>query len=185
MRSRYLGLVLIVPILLLAAPSPAQAKCPSKVLGRDAAGDASADLDLTALMALRCGPDLGVMFFVDEVSLLSPKYSVVHVRWAFDVDDRTFLVEAETTSTSAFTLYELRESGPELIGSVRGYYDSLNDVIGISIPMSSVGATVGSRVSGADGFEGEDAIFAVSVGTPIHVVDSLGTRKTFIVPRWR
>ena len=164
--------------------TPAAAKCPGKVLGRDARGDAPAQTDLLGLMALRCGPDLGIMFHVQRVEPASPIYALAHARWGFAVDDRSFVVEGEVGASSSFVLSEWVSGELRPVDAVRGSYDTYNHTIGVLVPMKLVGAKVGSRVAGAHDLDPEDASFRVGAGTTGYVVDSLTTTKQWVIPRW-
>jgi hypothetical protein len=176
--------VLVAALFSTLVVSPAAAKCPGKVLGRDARGDAPPQADLVGLMALRCGPDLGIMFLVQRVEPASPMYALAHARWGFVVDDRTFVVEAEAGVGSAFVLSEWTSGESRPVDTVRGSYDMYNDTIGVLVPMELVGAKVGSRVAGAHELDPADASFRASAGTTGHVVDALTTTKQWVIPRW-
>ena len=181
---RRVAAVLAAAVLSTLVVTPAAAKCPGKSLGRDARGDAPAQTDLLGLMALRCGPDLGIMFQVRRVDPVSPIYALAHARWSFVVDDRSFVVEAEAGAGSAFVLSEWISGELRPVDTVRGSYDTYNHTIGVLVPMKLVGARVGSRVAGAHELDPEDASFRVSAGATGRVLDSLTTTKQWVIPRW-
>ncbi len=135
-------------------------------------------------MALRCGPDLGIIFQVRRVEPASPIYALARARWGFVVDDRTFVLEAEAGVGSAFLLSEWISGDLRPVDTVRGSYDVYNHTIGVLVPMELVGAKVGSRVAGAHELDAEDASFRAGAGTAGHVVDSLTTTKQWVIPRW-
>jgi hypothetical protein len=176
--------VLVAALFSALVVTPAAAKCPGKVLGRDVRGDAPPQMDLLGLMALRCGPDLGIMFQVQRVEPASPIYALAHARWGFVVDDRTFVVEAEAGVGSAFVLSEWISGELREVDTVRGSYDMYNHTIGVLVPMKLVGAKVGSRLAGARELDAEDASFRVGAGTTGQSVDSLTTTKHWVIPRW-
>lgn len=181
---RWVRLTMATLLLVVFMSSPAAAKCPGKSLGKDPRGDAPAWADLVGLMVMRCGPDIGIVFNVQQVHAASPIYSLVHARWAFTVDDRTFMVEAETGAGSSFLLSEVIEGEAKTIESVKGSYDMYNDFIGVLVPMRSVGAEVGSRVAGAKEVAKNDAVFEVFAGSPPVELDAMATSRVFTIPEW-
>ncbi len=99
--------------------------------------------------------------------------------WAFDVDDRTFLVEARVEAVQPrFDLYEITPRHYRELGTgFKGRYDSINGFVGILLPLELIGARSGSRVSGATSYREEDANTHVHLGTTTIAVDVLDTTK--------
>jgi len=184
MSAKCLAAVIAVVSLGLALVQPASAKGPSKVLGRDRKGDAPPGLDLTWLAVGRFGDDLGVMIGIEGMTAAAALHNLGHATWAFDVDDRTFLVEAHVEAVQPrFDLYEItRRHYRELGTGFKGRYDSINGFIGVLLPLDLVGARSGSRVSGADSFREEDANTHLHLATTAVAVDILDTTEQFVIP---
>ncbi len=184
MSAKRLAAVIVSVSLGLTLVQPASAKGPSKVLGRDPRGDAPSGLDLTWLAVGHFGDDLGVMIGIEDMTAAVALHNGAHAMWAFDVDDRTFLVEARVEAVQPrFDLYEITPRHYRELGTgFKGRYDSINGFVGILLPLELIGARSGSRVSGATSYREEDANTHVHLGTTTIAVDVLDTTKTFTIP---
>jgi len=173
----------------LALLQLASAKGPSKILGRDAKGDAPAGLDLTWLGVGRFGDHLGVMIGINDAKTAALNHNLGHVMWAFDVDDRTFAVEAHVEGIQPrFDLYEITPSRYRQVGTgFRGQYDFINGFIGVLLPLERVGARPGSRVefrvTGGTGRKMRIRICQyLHLGSSALATDVLDTTKVFVIP---
>ncbi|MDQ3963298.1 MAG: hypothetical protein M3277_05200 [Actinomycetota bacterium] len=194
MSARRLGLRLSAAVTVLALISsvstlavPAAAKGPTKMLGRDAKGDAPGGLDLRWLAVGRFRHDLGVMLGLQDINAAARLHTVAHAAWSFAVDKRTFLLEMRNMAgRPQFDLYERTPAGYILVATgLEGAYDTLNGFIGVLVPMDLVGAKTGSVVSGADDdATKEDARTRLGVADITVSFDGLDTTRSFVLPAW-
>ena len=136
---------------LLAASAPSSAGSPMKTLGEDPAGDGPPALDLTFLQAGVTGSDLEIRIGVDGMLPEIGGYpQAPGVEWLFKSGSRTFLAEAYIDNTEpAFLLFELDKDGAYVEkGELPGTYDHADGYISILVPLKTIGAKRGTKISG-------------------------------------
>jgi hypothetical protein len=166
----------------LATPAGAGPKL--KTLGTDPAGDGPPALDITYLQVGRTGSDLDIRIGISGMFPQTGGYpELPGIEWIFDVGSRTFIAEAVAgTSSPAFYLFEMKGDAYEQLESPEGTYDHANGYASILVPLETIGARAGSRISGT-GPKGTDDVDAhVHLGPQTHYADVMASTKDYVVP---
>ncbi|MGH2729868.1 MAG: hypothetical protein ACRDJI_04585 [Actinomycetota bacterium] len=164
--------------------SPAGAGPKLKTLGTDPAGDAPPALDITYLQVGRTGDDLVIRIGISGMLPQTGGYPTLPgIEWVFDVGSRTFIAEAVAgTSRPAFYLFEMKDDAFEQLESPEGTYDSADGYASILVPLETIGATSGTKISGT-GPKGTDDVDAhVHLGPQTYYADAMASSKDYVVP---
>lgn len=179
--------ILIALILLGSAAAPGHAKVTTKTLGRDAAGDGLASLDVTYLKVGRLGADLYIEIGIDK--MLPPDggfHQIAGIDWAFGVKGRTFIAEAFVDAGAPdFYLFEILHDGSHRqLASPTGEYTWSNGYINMRVPLKSIGAKSGTVITHADHSESGTDVSAYlhPAGVTTEYIDTMKTTKDFVVP---
>ena len=179
--------LLIALALLSSIAAPAHAKVSTKTLGTDPAGDGVPALDVTYLKAGRLRAALYVEIGVDK--MLPPDggiHKVAGIDWAFEVNGRTFIVEAfvDVGAPDFYLLEILKDGTHRQLDSPTGSYSWSDGYIHMLVPLKSIGAKSGTMISRAHHSEsGSDvSAFLHPVGATTQYTDTMETTKNFSVP---
>jgi hypothetical protein len=162
--------------------SPAASAAPKlKTLGEDAANDAVPALDLTYLQAGVSGKNLEIRIGIANMLPVIHGYpDLPGIEWLFDAGSRTFLAEAYVTDgEGAYLLYELKDGTFEEMGSIDGTYDQADGYLSMLVPLKTIGAKRGTKISGG-GENDVDAHIHYLAGT--EYTDYITTTKGIVVP---
>jgi len=184
-RGLFRRAVALAAVLLLALPpTGAGAAKRLKTLGTDPAGDAPPALDITYLKAGRRGPDLQIRFGVENMIPPGGGYpDLPGIEWIFDARGRTFVAEAVATrGDPLFFLFELVDGTAHQLESPTGTYDWTDGYIDMFVPLKTIGAKKGTRISGTDEPETADVDSHVHLFVTTYYADTMTTEKDFTVP---
>jgi hypothetical protein len=179
------------PVRLLAAAliagclaTPAGAGPKLKTLGTDPAGDAAPALDITYLQVGRTGDDLEIRIGISGMLPQTGGYpELPGIEWIFDVGSRTFIAEAVAgTSSPAFYLFEMKDDSFTQLESPTGTYDHANGYASILVPLETIGASKGSRISGTGPKGTNDVDAHVHLGPQTYYADEMASTKDYVVP---
>lgn len=183
MRTRLGALVLLVA--LVAGAAPAGAKGPAfKTLGTDPAGDGHPALDVTFLQVAKVGKNLEIRIGLDKMLPVIGGYpDLPGVEWTFDVKDRTFLAEAVATATGPdFYLFELKGDSYAQLEKPTGTYDPADGYASVIVPLKTIDASKGVKISGTKGLEHGDVDAHVHLLLTTYYPDGMQTEKSYVVP---
>lgn len=162
-------------------PSGANA-APMKVLGTDPALDGAPAADLVSLAAATHGADLHIRIGLAQALPVQGSYPGAGIEWAFDVRGRRFLAEAHPEpGEMRYTLFEV--SGDELrqVEILEGAFDTGSGLIDMYVPLASIGARKGTKISGAGDGSAPDVDIHQHAGPASRELDTLTTTKDFVV----
>lgn len=167
-----------------AAPAGAGQDAGFKRLGTDPAGDGHPALDVTFLDVGKTGKNLEIRIGLDNMLPVTGGYpDLPGVEWTFDVKDRTFVAEAvATTGEPDFYLFELKGDTFTQLESPTGTYDSADGYASVLVPLKTIGASRGTKISGTKGLEHGDVDAHVHLLATTYYPDGMQTKKAFIVP---
>jgi hypothetical protein len=174
--------VLATLIVLVLAASPVMAAPRRPVLlGTDAAGDSQPGLDLTYLAA---AADRRVLEIRIGIAGMTPGIGgypeLPGIEWVFKVGGRKFIAEAvASVPNPRFYLFEMSKKGFKQLGNPKGTYNWTDGFTSILVPLKTIGAKRGSRISGA-GKKDVDA--HVHLGATTHYPDKMTTNRSIRVP---
>src|SRR5918999_3045670 len=182
---RFLVLLLVQVLIAVALGSPAGA-APRRpvVLGTDAAGDSQPGLDLTYLSAAADRKLLEIRIGIAGMTPGIGGYPALPgIEWIFTVGGRTFIAEAVAgTPDPEFYLFELQKGTFKQLKSPKGTYDPADGYTKILVPLKSIGAKRGSRISGVGKRGTEDVDAHVHLGATTHYPDKMATKRDIRVP---
>ncbi|MDP9067716.1 MAG: hypothetical protein M3N53_05115 [Actinomycetota bacterium] len=183
MRRSFVIVLLAALTALSVAPAGA-GKSNLTVLGTDPAGDGLPALDITYLQVGRAGTNLEIRIGIDKMLPRSGGFPLLPgIEWVFDVKNRTFIAEAVAgTGAPRFYLFEQKGDSYEQLESPTGTYDPADGYASILVPLKTIGARSGVKISGADGLEHGDVDAHVHLGPETYYPDGMETKKDFIVP---
>jgi hypothetical protein len=173
-------IVAIVIACVAAGPAAAAPRRPV-LLGTDPAGDSQPGLDLTYLAA---GVDRKVLEIRIGIAGMIPGLGgypeLPGIEWKFKVGGRKFIAEAVAGMPSPrFYLFEMHKKGFEQLENPKGTYDWSNGYTSILVPLKTIGAKRGSRISGV----GKNDVDAhVHLGTTTLYPDKMATNRSIRVP---
>jgi hypothetical protein len=162
-------------------PSAAAAK-PMKVLGTDPALDGAPAADLVSLAAATHGSDFHIQIGLAQALPVQGSYPGAGIEWAFEVRGRTFLAEAHPEpGEMRYTLFEI--SGDELrqVEILDGAFDTEAGLIDMYVPLQSIGARKGTKISGAGDGSTPDADIHQHAGPASRELDAMTTTSDFVV----
>lgn len=183
MKMRSGALALLAALVVMAAPAGAKDQG-FKRLGTDPAGDGPPALDVTYLDVGRTGKNLEIRIGLDNMLPAIGGYpDLPGVEWTFDVKDRTFLAEAAATATGPdFYLFELKGDSFTQLESPTGTYDAADGYASVLVPLKTIDAGPGVKISGTKGLEHGDVDAHVHLLATTYYPDGMQTKKTFVVP---
>lgn len=165
---------------------PADAAKPSRFveLGTDPAGDGVPALDVTYLQVGKTGSDLEIRIGIDGMLPALAGYpELPGIEWVFDVKGRTFVAEAvASTDGPLFFLFEEKDGAFQQLESPKGTYDPADGYASILVPLKTIGAKSGVKISGADGLENGDVDAHVHLLATTLYPDGMQTTKDYVVP---
>jgi hypothetical protein len=177
--------VLSLLALLVMTALPAGAAGPAlKTLGTDPAGDGHPALDVTFLQVGKNGKNLEIRIGLDGMLPVTGGYpDLPGVEWTFDVKDRTFLAEAVATAAGPdFYLFELKGEAFTQLESPTGTYDPADGYASVLVPLKTIGAKSGVRISGTKGLEHGDVDAHVHLVAETYYPDGMQTKKSYVLP---
>lgn len=179
-------IVSLAMALMVALPvASAGAEPPERLvrLGTDPAGDGQPALDVTYLEVGKLGKDLEIRIGIDKMLPVVGGYPAAPgIEWTFVVKGRTFLAEAVANRTPEFYLFELKGDSFTQLPSPQGTYDSADGYASILVPLKTIGAKKGVKISGADGLEHGDVDAHVHAGPQTYYPDGMQTKKDYVIP---
>ena len=165
---------------LLVVPAPAGADVPLTVLGTDASLDAPPGSDLTQLAAGVHGSDLHIQFtFANSIPVAGTYGPLTGIQWAFKANGRTFVAEAYPDGASfGYVLFEINGDAFKQIATLEGEFDTIGGILDIFVPLKSIGAKKGTKITGA----GEnDVDVHVHAGVTTIYPEQMTTTKGLVV----
>ncbi|MEA2446663.1 MAG: hypothetical protein QOK47_300, partial [Actinomycetota bacterium] len=104
------------------------------------------------------------------------------IEWTFDVGGRTFVAEGHPDPGSAhFTLYSIQGGAFNQIAILEGHFDQAQGYMTMLVPLSEIGASKGTRISGAGQKGSEDVDIHQHAGPQAPIVDSMATARDYVV----
>ena len=180
-------IAILIAVVVLGSAATSHAKTTTQTLGTDMAGDGLPAVDVTYLKVGRVRANLYIEIGVDK--MLPPDggfHQIAGIDWAFGVKGRSFIVEAFVDAAGAdFFLFEILHDGRHVqLGSPTGRYTWTNGYINMRLPLKSIGARSGTRISHAQHSESGSDVSAYlhPAGVTTHYVDTMKTTRDFIVP---
>lgn len=162
-------------------PSAAHA-APMKVLGTDPALDGAPAADLVSLAAATHGSDFHIQIGLAQALPLQGSYPGAGIEWAFEVRGRTFLAEAHPEpGEMRYTLFEVQGDSLRQVEILDGAFDTDTGLIDMYVPLASIGARKGTKISGAGDGSTADADIHQHAGPASRELDALTTTKDFVV----
>lgn len=175
------ALVALAIATMTSLPSGATAG-PMKVLGTDPALDGPPAADLVSLAAAVHGADLHVRIGLAHLVPLQGSYPGAGVEWAFEVRGRTFLAEAHPDpGEMRYTLFEISGESLRQVAILDGGFDPTTGRIDMYVPLQTIGARKGTKVSGAGDGSVADVDIHQHAGPASRELDTLTTTKDFVV----
>lgn len=165
----------------MSLPSGATA-APMKVLGTDPALDGAPAADLVSLAAAMHGADFHIQIGLAQALPVQGSYPGAGIEWAFDVRGRTFLAEAHPEpGEMRYTLFEITGDSLRQVKILEGAWDAQTGLIDMYVPLQSIGARRGTRISGAGDGSTPDADIHQHAGPASRQLDALTTTSDFVV----
>jgi hypothetical protein len=162
-------------------PSGANA-APMKVLGTDPALDGAPAADLVSLAAAIHGPDFHIQIGLAQALPVQGSYPGAGIEWAFDVRGRTFLAEAHPEpGEMRYTLFEIQGDSLRQVAILDGALDTATGLIDMYVPLQSIGARKGTKISGHGDGSTPDADIHQHAGPASRELDALTTTEDFVV----
>lgn len=179
-------LITIFAALMVALPvAVAGAEPASRMvrLGTDPAGDGQPALDVTFLDVGQTGKNLEIRIGIDKMlPVVGGIPRAPGIEWVFEVKGRTFIAEAVADRTPDFYLFELKGEAFTQLSSPTGTYDANDGYASILVPLKTIGAKSGVKISGADGLEYGDVDAHVHAGPRTYYPDGMQTKKDYVIP---
>ena len=166
---------------IVSLPSGATA-APMKVLGTDPALDGAPGADLVSVAAATHGTDFHIQIGLAQALPVQGSYPGAGIEWAFDVKGRTFLVEAHPEpGEMRYTLFEITGDSLRQLKILEGAIDTDTGLIDMYVPLSTIGARKGTRISGRGDGSTPDADIHQHAGPASRELDALTTTSDFVV----
>jgi hypothetical protein len=160
----------------------AAAAAPMKVLGTDPALDGPPGADLVSLAAATHGSDFHIQIGLADALPVQGSYPGAGIEWTFEVRGRTFLAEAHPEpGAMRYTLFELVAGQLRQIEVLDGAFDTDAGLIDMYVPLQSIGARKGTRISGAGDGSSPDADIHQHAGVASQELDTMTTTSDFVV----
>jgi hypothetical protein len=177
-RSGVAAVALAAATLLPGAATAA----PLKVLGTDPALDGPPAADLVSIAAATHGADLHVQIGLADALPAQGSYPGAGIEWTFDVKARTFLVEAHPEpGAMRYTLFEIVGDQLRQVEILDGAFDAAAGTVDMYVPLQSIGARKGTRISGAGDGSSPDVDIHQHAGVVSQELDTMTTTTDFIV----
>jgi hypothetical protein len=153
-------------------------------LGTDPAGDGQPALDVTFLDVGKQGKNLEIRIGIDKMLPVVGGYPAAPgIEWVFDVKGRRFIAEVVAGArVPEFYLFELKGDSFTQLPSPEGTYDAADGYASVLVPLKSVGAKSGVKISGADDLEHGDVDAHVHAGRETIYPDGMQTKKAYVIP---
>lgn len=173
-------IVAIVIACLATGPAEAAPRRPV-LLGTDPASDSQPGLDLTYLAA---AVDRKVLEIRIGIAGMTPGLGgypeLPGVEWKFKVGGRKFLAEAVAgLPDPRFYLFKMSKKGFEQLENPKGTYDWSRGYACILVPLKTIAAKRGSRITGA---VKNDVDAHIHLGPTTHYSDMMATKRSIRVP---
>lgn len=153
-----------------------------KVLGTDPALDGPPAADLVSLGAAVHGADLHVQIGLAHLVPLQGSYPGAGIEWTFEVRGRTFLAEAHPEpGEMRYTLFEISGESLRQIAILDGGFDPGAGLIDMYVPLQTIGARKGTRISGAGDGSTADVDIHQHAGAASRELDTMTTTSDFVV----
>lgn len=153
-----------------------------KVLGTDAALDGPPGADLVSLAAAKHGSDFHIQIGLAQALPQQGSYPGAGIEWAFEVRGRTFLAEAHPEpGEMRYTLFEIQGESLRQVEILEGSFDTESGLIDMYVPLASIGARKGTKISGAGDGSTPDVDIHQHAGAASRELDALTTTKDFVV----
>lgn len=181
---RKLLAVSVVSLLLALMLAPAGSAPRLKTLGTDPAGDGPPALDVTYLQVGKNGSDLEIRIGIDKMlPVISGYPELPGIEWVFKVKKRTFIAEAVAGRNGPlFFLFEEKDGAFTQLEAPKGTYDPADGYASILVPMKTIGAKSGVKISGVRGLENGDVDAHVHLLATTLYPDGMETTKSYVVP---
>lgn len=182
MRKVAFGALVLCLLALLLAPAGAAPRL--KELGSDPAGDGPPALDVTYLQVGKNGSNLEIRIGIDKMLPVVAGYpELPGIEWIFDVRNRRFVAEAVAGRNGPlFFLFEEKDGAFTQLESPNGTYDPADGYASMLVPLKTIGARSGVKISGADGLENGDVDAHVHLLATTLYPDGMQTKKDYVVP---
>ena len=155
---------------------------PMKVLGTDPALDGPPAADLVSLAAATHGSDFHVQIGLANALPVQGSYPGAGIEWSFVVRSRVFLVEAHPEpGAMRYTLFEIVGDQLRQGEILDGAFDTATGTIDMYVPLQSIGARKGTKLSGAGDGSSPDAAIHQHAGVASQELDALTTTSDFVV----
>lgn len=180
MKLKRMFLAAVLAAALVGSAVPAGAAPGLTVLGTDPSLDAPPGGDLTQLAVTTHGSDLHIQFtFANSLPVAGTFGPTAGIQWAFKSRGKTFLAEAYPDGTTfGYTLYEVNGDALKQIQSLEGDFDTVAGVLDVFVPLQTIGAKKGTKITGA----GEnDVDVHVHAGVTSQYPDQMTTTKGFVI----
>lgn len=175
------ALVVLALASLLSLPSGATA-APMKVLGTDPALDGPPAADLVSLAAATHGSDFHIQIGLAQAFPVQGSYPGAGIEWAFEVRGRTFLAEAHPEpGAMRYTLFEIQGDSLRQVKILDGAFDTATGLIDMYVPLATIGARKGTKISGAGDGTTPDVDIHQHAGPASRELDALTTTTDFVV----
>lgn len=163
---------------------PAHAKdVPFKTLGTDPQLDAPVGGDITQLDAGVVGSNLAIRFHLSAMFPVQGTYPEAGIEWAFDTGGKSFVAEGhpENGGAFAYNLFELAGASLREVGTIDGEVDWAAATMTIYVPLKTIGARKGSRISGHGASGTEDVDIHLHANAASRVLDTMATTDDLVV----
>lgn len=173
----------VVALALAATMLPGTATAgPMKVLGTDPALDGPPAADLVSLAAATHGSDFHIRIGLANALPVQGSYPGAGIEWTFEARGRKFLAEAHPEpGAMRYTLFEIVGDQLRQVEALDGAFDTDLGVIDMYVPLQSIGARKGTRISGAGDGSTPDADIHQHAGVTSQELDALTTTSDFVV----
>ena len=162
-----------------AFAAPAGADVPLTVLGTDAANDAPPGSDLLELAAGIHGPDLHIQFHMTSIPGAGTYGPLAGIEWIFKSNGKTFLAEAFPDGADfGYILFEKNGDAWTQTADLKGNFDTVNGLLDIFVPLKTIGAKKGTKITGAGA---DDVDIHVHAGLTTSYPDVMTTEKGITV----
>lgn len=180
-RTALRALLALALASLMSLPSGATA-APMKVLGTDPSLDGPPAADLVSLAAATHGADFHIRIGLANAAPVQGSYPGAGIEWAFEVRGRTFLAEAHPEpGAMRYTLFEISGDQLRQVKILEGDFDTATGLIDMYVPLQSIGARKGTRISGAGDGSAADVDIHQHAGPASRELDAMTTKSDFVI----
>ena len=169
----------IAAVALTALAVPATADVPLTVLGTDPANDAPPGSDLTQLAAGVHGTDLHIQFTLTSIPGAGSYGPLAGIEWIFKSNGKTYLAEAFPDGADfGYILFEKNGDAWTQTADLTGNWDTVAGVLDIFVPLKTIGAKKGTKITGAGP---DDVDVHIHAGVTTIYPDAMTTSKGIVV----